>query len=269
MTTVANKHGLRKAANDRRNRHAQRTPLPPRPGQVEEAREAIAEAKEATATGGKSQSKAEAFRAEVEKHGWSATVAPSQSGEPDHIEVEAKRGNEFIHIEWVGGVYQPGATYTIADRTIRLRNASACKQYAARSPEVAEEELSRVVNNKSFRRKPTPEGEIKRQRLPFDPELATDLEIIEAVRGRAIRWHNRYRETQETAMVGSPGNAGRGQRGIRHVHITTYDGQRILNFLCPATGFRSCLVTAITAVGKGHGPTKGQNTAEVTIEEEL
>lgn len=38
MTTVASKHGLRAAATEKRNRHAQRTALPPRPGQVEAAK---------------------------------------------------------------------------------------------------------------------------------------------------------------------------------------------------------------------------------------
>lgn len=39
MTTTASKHGLRAAATERRTKHAQRTPLPPRAGEVEEARQ--------------------------------------------------------------------------------------------------------------------------------------------------------------------------------------------------------------------------------------
>lgn len=41
MTTNASKYGLRAAAAERRTRHAQRTPLPPRPGTIEDAKEAI------------------------------------------------------------------------------------------------------------------------------------------------------------------------------------------------------------------------------------
>jgi hypothetical protein len=43
MTTTASKHGLRAAATERRNKHAQRTALPARPGQVQAARDAIRE----------------------------------------------------------------------------------------------------------------------------------------------------------------------------------------------------------------------------------
>lgn len=39
MTNTASKHGLRAAAEERRNKHAQRTPLPARPGEVQEARD--------------------------------------------------------------------------------------------------------------------------------------------------------------------------------------------------------------------------------------
>lgn len=45
MTNTASKHGLRAAAQERSKKHAQRTPLPPRPGAIEDAREVIAAAK--------------------------------------------------------------------------------------------------------------------------------------------------------------------------------------------------------------------------------
>lgn len=51
MTNTATRHGLRKAAAEKRDRHAQRTPLPPRPGQVQDAKDAIAESRPPAGSG--------------------------------------------------------------------------------------------------------------------------------------------------------------------------------------------------------------------------
>lgn len=158
--------------------------------------------------------------------------------EGDRVELLAKRGPEALWISWTAGVLttSPMPSYTVGDRTIKLRNASAVKQYAARAPEEGQGELERAAANTYF--KPKPE-EPKRAKLPFDPATATEVEIIEALRGKPISWHNRLREIPETAFVGNP----------KRIHFTEYEGERIFNFLCPQTGFRGFRLSSLLRVG--------------------
>lgn len=262
MTTkTANKGAMRKAAEARRTKAAQRTPLPPRAGVIPAAREAIEEASEVLATESKSSAKARTFIESVRASGWEASASlPGNTGETDHVTVTAKRGPEVIFIEWVGGVYQPTATYTIADRTIKLRNASACKQYAARSPEVAQGELEKVSANRMFRRRETPASEVEGRKRPLPFALdAAEPEIVQALVGKAVRWHNRYRETTETAMV---------HQDPRKIHFTEWEGERIVNFLCPITGYRSFRLSALLAVGRAARGQANAGVEPISLEEE-
>lgn len=302
MTTTANKQGLRKAAEQRRSKHDQRTPLPPKGG-VEKvdvpeyaeqygrmtqpelrraakvlgiksvmgvergklltailrkerelrAAEAESEPREAKpaaalplAEGSRSASKAAPIRDFLTEKGWSTTLFPAEgtTAEEDILELTAKRGDEVLWISWTKGVLttEPMPSYTIADRTIKLRNASAVKQYAAREPEAGTKELERVASNRFFRKRPT---EPKRSKLPFDPALATDEEVLTALIGKAVAWHNQYRETEETAVVGVRG-------GKQPVELREReDGQRVLWFCCPDTGFRAFALSQLTHVGGG------------------
>lgn len=323
-TTTASKHGLRAAAEEKRNRHSQRTPLPPkggvekvevpdyaeaygrmtqpqlrkvlrekfgqksandcpkgkllevilrkeREGRAETREDCIAVAQEekrqrraaeeaqetaakkqapkrrnekldvALPEDSKSAAKAVPVREAMSRHGWSTTLVPAEDTTPeeDIWELTGKRGDEVLWISWTKGVLTttPMPSYTIADRTVKLRNASAVKQYAGRAPEVGAKELEKVSSNKFFKRKPT---EPKRGKLPFDPDAATEVEIIEALMGKAVAWHNRLREIDETAQVG---------KNPRKIHFTEYGGERIFNFLCPVTGYRAFRLSALTRVG--------------------
>lgn len=237
MTKTANKQGLKKAAQERSKKHAQTTPLPPKAGKAREVQEIIAEAVAATA-GTKSAEKSQAFIAEVAKHGWASEIRVEEG---DRIEVTSKRGDEILFIEWMNGVYQNSATYTIADRTVKIRNASAAKAYAARDPKAGAEELVRVTSNKAFRKKAVPSEDLQRSRLPFDPATATEPEILEAILGRTVVWHNRISVRSETAVVG---------KDPRRAHFTEFEGERIFNFCCPNTGFRSFRLSGLLRVGR-------------------
>jgi len=318
MTTTASRQGLRAAATERRNRHAQRTQLPPKDGaekielpeyaeeygrmtqpqlrkalkerfgvqsandcpkgkllevllkkeraQRAEAEEAAAIAKQQTMkrrgdgwgqppAGSKSWGKAEACISIALQHGWDATP---ELLEGDVCELTLRRGHETLWISWTAGVLttEPMPTYTIAERTIRLRNASAVKQYAERTPDAGTRELEKVSSNKFFKRRPT---EPKASKLPFDPETATEAEIIEALMGKAVAWHNRLREIPETAQVG---------KNPRKIYFTEFAGERIFNFICPATGHRAFRLAALTRVsGKAKPITKGARSATVELEE--
>lgn len=241
MTTTASKHGLKKAAKEKSKKHAQRTPLPPRAETVAAIAELVAEVKaEASApTGNKSRAKADAFRAEVAKHGWTFTEV--EAG--DHVELTARRGKaEVIFIDWTNGVYQNNATYAYGDRTVKLRNASAAKQYASRAPEVGAAETERVASNKAFKKRDPEAGTIKPAKLPFDLAEATEPEILRWLLGRTITWHNRIsNSTEQATVLANP----------RQVKFTEYEGELVVSFLCPNTGFRACRLAAITRFGKG------------------
>ena len=197
-TTYVPKGANRAAANAKTAKHAQRTPLPPKRiphARVEQDVAELAAAIRPTpapAEGSKSIPKAKAFVSHIESHGWEDERSWGETGLEDHIVVVARRGVETIFIEWVKGVFQETATYTVADRTVKLRNASAAKQYAARSPEEGQAELNKVSANRFFRKRETPKEEVdaQRQPLPFDPALATDDEVITALAGRKITWFN-------------------------------------------------------------------------------
>jgi len=312
-TTTANKHGLRAAATERRNKHSQRTPLPPKGGvePVETPANAarygqmtqsqlcklaeslgitasvdapkgklltaiLAKERELRAASvcpnpsskegqpkqwasvseealdqSKSWAKASALMAEAIGHGWDCNPARY---EDDVVELLMKRGLEALWISWTNGVLttNPMPTYTVSDRTIKLRNASAVKQHLARSPEAGQADLDRVSKNQFFRRKPT---EPKRQALPFDVRLATDEEVLAALSGKAVTWHNQYREFEEAAVVGVRG-------GKQPIELRPRaDGERVLWFCCPEGGFRAFALSQLTRVGSRKFRTRGQSNS--------
>lgn len=312
MTTTASKHGLKKAAQERSNRHAQRNPLPPRAGQVDAATEPVegqsygkmtapelrkvltakgffpakgltqgrllellldverkaakaepaaaekqhprkvkASVSDAALDASKSFAKASDVMEVGIKNGWDMTP---ERLEGDVVELLMKRGDEVLWISWTAGVLttEPMPSYTVADRTIKLRNASAVKQYAAREPETGKKELAKVQSNRFFRKRPI---EPARGKLPFDPKLATDEEVIAVLSGKAIAWHNSRTQGTEQANV-----------GLRWLELQPVeDGDRIFKFCGPGTGFRACRLSAITSVS---GAMKRMRRPRVMIEAE-
>jgi len=255
-TTTANKHGLRAAATERRNRHAQRTPLPPKPGVVEKARETLEEAQailvDAAQSDDRSHSKAQAFAEKAIAAKWDVSLDASGHG----VELTATRGAETIVQAWSDGVWQyPASFYAHGDRNTKPRNASGAAKLLLRSPEDAAAEAGKVASNRHFR-KSEPKDiveklEVAQKHLPFDPALAPDEMVLAMLTGQALQWYNRLSRGTESAIVG--------RKGARM--SLTASGERVVTFCCPATGYRSCLVTAILKVGRGHRRTKGQSDA--------
>lgn len=267
MTTNANRHGLRAAAAQRSQKHAQRTPLPPKPGVVKEVREVIdsltavqAAVVDAAVSKAKSLGKAEAFAEKARAAKWG--VSTEVDAEHDTVELTATRGGETIVQAWSGGVWQyPSSFYGYGDRNTRPRNASGALKLLARSPEDAQAEAGKVAANKHFRKAEPKDIEVKleeaQRRLPFDPTLAADELILAAVNGQALVWYNSLSRGQESALVS--------RKGAR-ISVTA-DGKRVLTFCCPVTGYRSCYVSSLLRVGKGRSSaTKGAPTHGVTVE---
>jgi len=294
MTKIVGKGAGRPAAAARTNRHAQRTMLPPKPGVVEEARRPIqtgnfvsgegfrqalaAEAKNLDSAlvekaaefaeewtvqspssnedgpDERSHSKAGVFAAKAGELGWDPSVAVRG----DAVELTLTRGDETIVQAWRGGVWQYDASvYAYGDRSTKPRNASGAAKLLSRSADDAKAETSKVAANRHFR-KAEPKDIVQRletaqKGLPFDPELATDEEVLTILKGQSLVWYNRISRGQESAIVG---------RG-KDLRMTLNEkGERVINWCCPVTGFRSCLVTAILKVGRGRAEfTKGQSNA--------
>lgn len=261
-TTTANKHGLRKAAQERTNRHAQRTPLPPRAGDVEAAREAIAEAasSNAPASTGKSLGKAQAFAEKAREAKWQVSL--EEQGD-DGVELTATRGVETIVQAWSGGVWSYDTSfYGHGERNNKPRNASGAAKLLLRSEADAAADASKVASNKHFR-KAEPKDIVVRleeaqKRLPFNAEDADEI-ITGILAGQALTWWNSLSRGRESAMVS--------RRGARITR--TPEGKRIVTFCCPVTGYRSCYVEAILKVGKGRSTvTKGSATESAAVEVE-
>lgn len=261
MTTKANKHGLRAAAAERSNRHAQRTPLPPRKGDIDDAKEVLAAGAALVAGDGpdvKSWGKARTFADLAVACGWEGSVEPRG----DAVELNATRGSETIVQAWRGGVWQYDASvYAFGDRTTRPRNASGATKLLNRTPDEAAAEMSKVAANRSFR-KAEPKDlavtlETAQKTLPFDPALATDAEIMAMVSGKSIVWFNRLSRKEEAGIVG---------RGRQLKMTFNESGDRVLNFCCPVTGYRSLLVTAILKVGTGRLESSKAETMKILVD---
>lgn len=278
MTTNVPKGANRASAAKKSAKHAQRTPLPPKPEKVADAK-AVLEAAEALA--GWVAHNAETDRAEAaemaveapsvatwgkakafaEKAGaakWEASTEAVGTA----VEVTVTRGSETVVQAWAGGVWSYEASvYAYGDRTTKPRNASGALKLLLRSPEDAKAEMAKVASNRHFR-KAEPKDivatlEVAQTRLPFDPALATDEEVLTVLRGQAVTWYNRISRKTESAIVG---------RG-RHMRISlTDDNQRVVNMCCPVTGFRSFLVTAILQVGRGRIESAAAETQKVLVD---
>lgn len=259
MTKIVAKGANRASHAAKVNKHAQRTPLPPKPGVVETAREPLSNGDVQDA---KSQGKAEAFAEKARALDWDTAIGHVAGA----VEVTATRGAETIVQAWRNGVWDYTVSfYAYGDRNTKPRNASGALKLLGRNEKDAAAEASKVASNKHFRKSEpkdlTEKLETAKKALPFDPALATDEEVCAALSGRALTWYNRLSRGTESAIVG--------RRGVR---ITLLDnGERVANFCCPATGYRSCLVTSILKVGRGSRNTTGQANAnggfvQVTVE---
>jgi hypothetical protein len=257
VTTKASKFGLRKAAEERTNRHAQRTPLPPKAGTVQAARDVIASIDPGKTTGvavvgedAKSLGKAQAFAAKAVAAKWETSLA----SRGDAVEVTATRGPETIVQSWRGGVWMwEASVYAFADRTTKPRNASGALKLLDRPAAEAAKETAKVASNNSFRRKAP--ADLAPIALPLDPDLLTDEEAAKFFRGQTVRWYNRMSRNAETAMVS--------RQSV--VRVTRWEGEVTISFCCPVTGFRAFHLSAVLAVGRGR--VKSAETGEIALEE--
>lgn len=181
----------------------------------------------------KSHAKALRFVASVEDMGWSATV--DNATDRDFTEVTAKRNDEVISIEWTDGKARTGGQHYTnpTGTTVVLRNASHCLQIAGRSEADAKEAASKKAAAKTRVGRPRkskagslPSDEVPGANLPFSKD-SMPHEVLEAIVGRAIEWHNSISgKVQSALVIPTPKNKVQPDRnGNQVVHFYAPDGQ--------------------------------------------
>lgn len=250
-TTTANKGALRATATAKRDKAAQRTPLPPKNVAeiIADAQEAVAEAKaprkrapRKTATPAPEpapepakKTKASRYAAELSALGWEPEITTTGT----LVELVAKRGSEALYLAWNAEAHVSGtSTYTIQDRTVKVRNPAEAMRVAGNTPAEAEAVQAKVASNRQFRRKAT--GPTIRV-IPFDRATATDAEIRAAIAEREITWHNSYAVQSEKAKVGT----------AKFIEIERRaDGDVIIKFVDPENGFKAFRLRNLEHVGR-------------------
>lgn len=197
-------------------------------------RRATEDAKPAKAAPAK-PTKASAYAEQFSRLGWAPEVTQTDA----LVELIAKRGSEAIYLAWMREAHVSGtSTYTIADRTVKVRNPAEAMRIAWLKPEEAQAKQAKVSSNSGFRKRAA--GPTIRS-IPFDHETATDAEIIAAIEGRRITWANSYAPTSETATVGN----------ARCVTIQVHPGgHQIVSFVDPENGYRAFRLDRLENVGR-------------------
>lgn len=178
--------------------------------------------------------------------GWKAEVTEPIPGKS--AIVTATREDEAIDVMFINGVLDTDQmpTYTIGQRTVKLRNVSAAKKQM----EVPPQEALKVAASVSVRRErkvrdKDEEGQPRELSIivPWDNE-STDEEILEFVKGRRIIWRNSVSGTYDEASV-----FPHGMKKHKHLQIVeSRDGRKVLNWASVEGGFRSVFIDAIVQV---------------------
>lgn len=265
-TTTVKKGANRGSAMAKRNRHAQRTPLP-NPKSREDAAGVIAilaaekaqagsrpkpkADKPAAAKSGPNSNgskpnadpekrKAVAFHNFATEQGWATTV--EQTSKNAEMVVAEKDG-EAITIWFVDnkldGANMP--VYASGDRRIQIKNVSAAKKQILGTPDRPVQELKRTARRST--RSVKAGASVAKL---FDPATSSDKEILDALRGRSITWHSKLSGGAESARVPRDGNP-KFYRLDRHPARPALE-ERVLHFVSPDGGFRSVSLARIVRV---------------------
>lgn len=238
-TTVRGAAHARRAAN---LKHQQRTPLPPKgsvqksPADLEAER---AEERAAIIAAPAVVSKAGAFAAEAEAHGWKVERTVSSNAKI----VTATRGIETITATWIDNKSaRPLGEHRIGDSYAeKFMHVTVAKKLLS-----AEAVVEAPVRKVSERKIGVKAGPVRR-RVPFDPATASDKEVLAAVKGRKLVWVNSISGEHEEARVPVNGKATRldidrllGEEP-EHRTLTFVDADRI-------GGYRSLVLSALVRV---------------------
>lgn len=260
MTTIVPKGANRPAASKRTTKAAQRTPLPPKgakaaPGKTNTTAKVIKEALTSenvmkslpklgthrpAPVGATPHDKAAKLVEEAKVAGWAAAAEVGELP-GDLVTFHAVRGNpvsETLTLHWITGGTRPG-TYTNGGREVQAMNAATVRRILATPAEAAAKVRAAYASGK---------GKAKRAAvkvataapLSFDAASATDVEILEAVKGRTVTWTNGISGQPETAVV-----SGQGRNAPK---VTGEGDARIVTFWGKGEGSRSLRVKNIVSI---------------------
>lgn len=209
-------------------------PTRPAPAKVPKAKATPKPKSEAAATYkalpgiARSQMKAKRLADELAtyKAPWSATY--DTNDDTGTVTLSLHRGKaqavELMQISWFNGACIGGEgriTHEYRGRKIAVRNASAIKQRATMTPEEVAAEFSKVSIRKAAgppkgKREPKPSAELKAL-MPFNPETATDEDILSAVLNKPIVWDNATSGKRESDVVKAKPTINRTKTGTRNL----------------------------------------------------
>lgn len=132
--------------------------------------------------------------------GWSAAVAINGPT----VVVKTMRGPESIATTFTDGKLDLSAMPLYSPesgRSVKLKNVSAVLHQMAGDRPGLVKATRTAPSERAPRRSKAERAESGERRLPFDPETATDEEIREAIRGRAVEWMNGISRKTEEAFV--------------------------------------------------------------------
>lgn len=249
MTRTVRGAGRAKYAANRK--HAQRTPLPekdvtPTVGAKRRAviAEAVASVKRAPekvvvpiASPTPAVSKAQMFALAAEEAGWEV----ERKVKGDIKTVVATRGTEVIELNWKNGKsMSPLGVHRIGGHEQSLRHVTVSMKLLAVPAEVAANAVKPSKSSKG------PSTRLVKVSVPFDPKVALDKEVLEAIAGREIHWSNGIVsgfEIEESAVV--PVN---GRKTRLEPDDLDDPSTRQLTFCDVLTGYRTVRLNSITRV---------------------
>lgn len=236
MTEVVRRGANRASANARTRRAAQRTPLPPKGATSGVTKEASAQVARAVAgvlrfdvpgaehaeiTAPSGDTRAKRFEALAKAHGWDVRLRVTGPRE----EIEAKRGEESLLIEWVDGKYAPWASYVFDGAKRRVQNAKAGERLIQRSPQEAANAERHAKGSRMAREatKPATAGKT------LDLASMSDADLLAAFnKGARVAWVNSISQEVEEARSfpnATSTHVSSGTAGRRIVTFPTYAGR--------------------------------------------
>lgn len=176
----------------------ERKPVPPRPALTPLA---------------KSEAKAAAFAKFVADHGWATRfdvnlddIHPGTGEAAPAVTAISTRGHkdnvEEMRITWWGGACigaDGRITWEFKGRKVAVRNASACKMQAQVPHEFVLKQAQAYADRKAQAANQRAAKGRGRSKAPaFDPTTLDEDELIAALTGRALTWHNATAGKEET-----------------------------------------------------------------------
>lgn len=197
-------------------------------------------------TGSGERDKAEALLAFAEANGWGGYI---QDGKPGLLDV-LKNGEQVIHCWFVDGKYDEArpAQLIVGEWTGKLRGVHMCRRQMAgegRARPYPEPGKGRSGPRKQADAVPANESpEDARRRVPFSLD-DDDVVIIDAIKGKTIKWRNSMSNQMESAWLPAEPKGKKTPKLFIQTHPQTRE--RMVTFL---------EVNSIGEHGEVYGPTR-------------